>query len=386
MRQQINSKDVLLVMAASFFFLSSPMLVTPLITGFSGSMGAPAELMGMVGGLMNLSALFCRPLVGNLADHISKYRLTMTGAVLMALACFGYIFATNSTMIVLSRLINGVGYAGCSVGMSTWITNMLPKEKVGSGVGLYGMMNALGMAVAPAFGVAVYQTWGYRVSFVLALLFLLITIVIIQFVSDKGEPSTEWSETVAGKEPTAIQVVAVEAIPVATMIMLFTIPYCATQSFLIGYVEMGKFPVSVSLFFPVYAAALLILRFTMKGLLDRLPFSVFFVGACVSELLSILLLAWMKNNFILAFAAVFMAGGYGMMCSVCQSTAILLVGARKQGLATSTYYIGLDLGMALGPVIGGYLYGNVDVHLFYPILLITIPLEYFVYLCGKRLT
>ena len=64
-----------------------------------------------------------------------------------------------------------------------------------------------------------------------------------------------------------------------------------------------------------------------------------------------LCLAWMKNNFIMFFGALFMAGGYGIMSSVCQSTAILLAGEGKRGLANSTYYVGLDLGMTLGPVI-----------------------------------
>lgn len=39
------------------------------------------------------------------------------------------------------------------------------------------------------------------------------------------------------------------------------------------------------------------------------------------------------------YAALFMAGGYGIMCSVCQSTAILLAGPEHRGLANSTYYI-----------------------------------------------
>ena len=33
-----------------------------------------------------------------------------------------------------------------------------------------------------------------------------------------------------------------------------------------------------------------------------------------------------------------------------------------------TYYLGLDLGSALGPVIGGYLYGNIALQYFYPLL------------------
>lgn len=49
-------------------------------------------------------------------------------------------------------------------------------------------MNALGVAVAPAIGVSIYQMMGYRVSFALALMFSAFTILIIQFISDKGEP------------------------------------------------------------------------------------------------------------------------------------------------------------------------------------------------------
>ena len=55
------------------------------------------------------------------------------------------------------------------------------------------------------------------------------------------------------------------------------------------------------------------------------------------------LLTFMENNVLMILAAVFMAGGYGIMCSVCQSTAMLLVGREKRGIANSTYYIGLDL-------------------------------------------
>ena len=59
-----------------------------------------------------------------------------------------------------------------------------------------------------------------------------------------------------------------------------------------------------------------------------------------------------------------MAGGYGIMCSASQSAAILLAGSDKRGIANSTYYVGLDLGAALGAIIGGVLYGAADIRLF----------------------
>ena len=183
-----------------------------------------------------------------------------------------------------------------------------------------------------------------------------------------------------------LEIVDKKVLPIAMIIMLFAIPYCATQSFLVNYVEAGNLSlsVSVSLFFPLYAVVFLVLRLTMRNLFDRLPFRVFLIGSSGSAFLAILALALMHNNMMLFFAALFMAGGYGIMCSVCQSTAILLAGPEKRGLANSTYYIGLDLGMALGPVLGGLLFGNLSLSLFYPVLLITVPLILLIYFIFCR--
>lgn len=395
MKNQFYSKDILLVLAATFFYMASPMLVTPLITGFTESIGASAALMGIVGGMMNLCSLVCRPFAGNLADKISKYRVSLIGAVLMAAACIGYMTAKNPVVIIVSRIINGIGFSCCSVCMATWMSNMLPKNRIGSGMGLYGTMNALAMAVAPAIGVGVYQTIGYRASFGISLAFSTAVIVVIQFIKDRGEPVKESqnenaAETDRGGKPdgmkTGMKLVDVRVIPIALIIMLFAIPYCATQSFLVTYAKTLELNINVGIFFPSYAAVLIILRLSLRGFFDRLPFRIFLLTGSFCAFLSILCLALMKDDWMMLLAAVFMAGGYGIMSSVCQSTAILLAGKDKRGLANSTYYIGLDLGMAFGPMIGGVLYGNLDIRLFYPVLMVTIPMVGVVYLAaGKRL-
>ena len=406
MAEKSYSKDIILVLAASFFYMASPMLVTPLITGFTESIGASAALMGLVGGMMNLVSLFCRPLAGNLADRISKYKLSFAGAVFMTTACVGYIFAPNEAVVVIARIINGFGFACCSVCMATWMSNMLPKDKIGSGMGFYGTMNALAMAVAPAIGVSAYQALGYRASFVIALAFSVAIIAVIQFIGDKGEPEkadapaetdipTETDAPAGTDIPAAagarekagkrrIELIDVKVIPIALIIMLFAVPYCATQSFLVTYVEVRGLDVAVSMFFPSYAVVLIVLRLSLRNLFDKLPFRVFLLAGCISELLAIVLLAVMRSNAAMLLSSALLAGGYGIMSSVCQSTAILLAGREKRGLANSTYYIGLDLGMTLGPVIGGALYGGLDIRLFYPALAVTMPLAGLVYLTAGK--
>lgn len=47
-------------------------------------------------------------------------------------------------------------------------------------------------------------------------------------------------------------------------------------------------------------------------------------------------------------------------------------GEGKRELANSTYYIGLDLGITLDPVLGEMLFGNLPLTWFYPVMLFTI--------------
>lgn len=391
MKHSILSKNILLLLISGFFYFASPMLVTPLITGFSESLGASAAFMGMVGGMMNLCSLFCRPAVGSFIDRISKYRLSMAGLLLMTAASLGYLLSVSPFMVLFFRIVNGIGFALCSSSMSTWFSLLLPPDRIGSGMGIYGMMNALAMAVAPSIGVVLYQTVGYRVSFVIAAIFTGLSLILIQFVADKGEPiprpasskarKSGNKETDSRKTP---RIVEPKVLPIALIIMLFAIPYCATQSFIVRYTETRSLAVTVSLFFPIYAAALLILRLTMRNLFDRLRFPVFFTGSSICAFLAILLMALMKSNLPMCAAAVLMAGGYGIMSSVCQSRAIVMAGRAHAGLGNSTYYIGLDLGMTLGPMLGGILYGSVDVRLFYPFLLLCVPAAVLVFLLNRH--
>ena len=376
---KLLTRDISLILAASFFYMACPMMVTPLIAGFSESLGASAVLMGLVGGMMNVVSLCCRPFVGNLADKISKYRLSTIGSLLMIVACVGYIFAPTPAVVVGARIINGGGFSLCSVCMATWISSLLPKERVGAGMGLYGTMNALAMAIAPALGIAVYGSLGYRAAFVLATVLAVAVVVTVQLVHDKGEV-VQKSAPAKGRGC----FVARDVLPVAAIIMLFAIPYCATQSFLVSYIAARDLAVHAGWFFPLYAIILLVLRLSLADLFDKKPFVFFLAGSSVSALIAILLLAVMQNNLVLFVAAAFMAGGYGIMCSVCQSTAILLVGEEKRGLANSTYYIGFDLGMALGPIIGGFLYGHVPLAYFYPVLALCVPASVIVYVLNRR--
>ena len=151
-----------------------------------------------------------------------------------------------------------------------------------------------------------------------------------------------------------------------------------------SYIAARGLAVHAGWFFPFYAIVLLVLRLSLADLFDKKPFRFFLAASSVCALVSLLLLWQMQSNLALLLAAIFMAGGYGIMCSVCQSAAVLLVDESARGLGNSTYYIGIDLGMAVGAFLGGVLYGYVPLSLFYPLLALTVPLALLVYALSRK--
>lgn len=372
------TRDGAVLLAATFCYLASTMLANPLVAGFAGTLGATAAMMGVLTALMNACSLVVRPVAGNLSDRLPKRHLAAAGAALMLVTAVGQALAPSTVLLAAMRLANGAGYSLCSVCMSTWFAMTLPPARLGQGMGIFGLMNALGMAVGPALGIAVSDALGYRPALGVSAAFAALALVGILLVRGEAPARGEKGEKDAQGEKDArpaprLRLLDRRAVPAAVVVALFTIPYMATQSFLVSYAEARGLDVPTGAFFTVYAAALMVLRVLLGRAFDRVGFVPFVVASGVSAAASLVLLATMTDAVGLLLAAPFMAGGYGVMCSVCQSTAVRAVGAERVGLANSTYYMGFDVGMTLGPVIGGALFGAVDLAWFFPALTLAAP-------------
>lgn len=364
-------------MAASFFFMFSTMFVNPLINGYAKSLGASSAFAGIIVGIMSIAAMFLRPVAGNLTDKLSKYRLSLIGGFLILVGVTGYVFAPASGWLLLFRLINGAGYVLCTVCMTTWLAFLVPRAHVGQAMGFYGLMNALAMAVAPALAINVYQKTGYRMAIIASAISAFLMVITIQFVGNHAQPQKR------AKAPNSVhhlKIIQTNVLPVAILTTLFAFPYFATQADLVTYSEESHLHIAVGSYFLIYALVLLVIRIGLKNLFDTVRFGIWFWISTIATAIYILLLAFMKNNWGMALAACFMAIGYGVIYSVLQSTALLLAPINEQGLASSTFYLGLDIGMSFGPIIMGIVNDLLPIKYFYPVQLVLVPLLILVYL------
>lgn len=366
-------------MAASFFFMFSTMFVNPLINGYAKELGASSAFAGIIVGIMSLAAMFLRPVAGNLTDKFSKYRLSFIGGTLIFVGVMGYVLTPSSGWLLLFRLINGTGYVLCTVCMTTWLAFLVPRQHVGEAMGFYGLMNALAMALAPAVSINIYQKIGYRTSLVASAVSALLMIVAIQFVGDHALPKKR-----VRTQKKSFKIIQFNVLPVAILTTLFAIPYFVTQADIVTYVEQKHLTVAVGSYFLIYAVVLLIIRVGLKRYFDTVRFGVWFWLSLVSTAAYIILLAIMNNDWQMALAAALMASGYGIIYSVLQSTALLLAPIEEQGLASATFYLGLDIAMAFGPMISGVIDSALPIEWFYPVELVLVPLILVVYFIWRK--
>lgn len=372
--------DVILVMAASFLFMFSVMFVTPLIDGYALSLGADSILAGIITGSMSIVSIFLRPIAGNLVDLYSKYCLSLIGGILILIGVSGYWLVNTSGLLILFRLINGTGFVLATICMTTWLAFLVPRRFVGEAMGFYGLMNALAMAVAPLIAINSYKVIGYRYSMMIASLAAVIMLIMIKFVKNHAIPQNKLSL----KNIKHIRIIQKDTIPVALLMLFFSIPYFATQADLVEYVAMRKLSVSVGYFFLIYALSLLIIRIWLKRFFDTIAFGFWFWLSLIAMIIFLISMAFMKNNFIMLIAAVALSIGYGVIYSINQTTALLLSPLDQQGLASSTVYLGLDLGMASAPILGGIIASTIPHFYFYPIMLIMVPFVLVIYFIYRK--
>ena len=66
------NKSFILILVMGIVTTSASQMVTPLMTRYAKDMGASLTLAGTIASLMSITALFCRPVSGFLADRLNR--------------------------------------------------------------------------------------------------------------------------------------------------------------------------------------------------------------------------------------------------------------------------------------------------------------------------
>ncbi len=164
-------------------FFSETMLlpaIPDIITEFNISYGTAAWIFSAY----LIVAAVMTPVAGRLSDLYGKKKvlLTMLGIYIGGLVVGG--FADNIVLLLISRVIQGVGLAAIPAAFSL-LRDTFPPAKLSIAVGVFGSAYSAGSVIGLLVGASIIQFFGWHATFLAIVPFsAVVTLLIIRFVKE----------------------------------------------------------------------------------------------------------------------------------------------------------------------------------------------------------
>lgn len=168
-------------------------------------------------------------------------------------------------------------------------------------------------------------------------------------------PSTHFEEVVTDKVQHSKLARFVEAgvLPISVVCGLLFFGYSSLLTFLTPYTNEIGLARAASVFFVMYALAMFVTRpFTGRAFDRKGPHPVM-IPAFISFAAGMVLVAFSSNDFMLLGAALLLGFGVGTVQSCGLAMAVRVTSDVRLSVANATFYMMLDVGVGIGPILLG---------------------------------
>jgi MFS family permease len=337
----------------------------PLLPIYIKMIGGNLSLAGLVVSIYTLVALISRPFFAISIDRFGRKPILLLGLALILVGCFFYRLVTVIGVLMVIRVIHGIGYSASSNATGTIVADIVPKERRAQGIGYYGFVTAASLALGPAAALLIMHSTDIKTAFTIVAAIAAFGLVASCFLSYEDKPAFQRAGETGAQAlaPTGSTRLAREKLPLsygyeksalpASLVMLFVaFAYSGVVTFLPAYA--GTLGIDhISTYFVVYAVVLLGTRLIVDWITKARDISVVLLPGVLLMAAAFILLGFGKMLPSFLIAAVFYGVGYGSVQPTLNAIVISACAPAKRSAANSTFFSAMDLGIGLGAMVWG---------------------------------
>ena len=332
-------------------FLIYYLLIVIIAVVAKDNLHATASQAGLAVGIYIIGTVVARLLAGRFISVLSCRKMLYLGLFIYLASTAMYFYTPNLLMLDSVRFLNGFAYGITSTATSTIIAAIIPQSRRGEGINYYGLSTSLAAAVGPFLGILMLHSLGY--DFIIAFCVALIVIcgigaVIMKFKEPKLDIDSEAHKGIKISDYIEPRMNSISLVSV-----LVGFAYSGVIGFMAAYTRDINLADAGKYFFVVYAVIITITRPLLGIIFDRKGENWVMYPCFVCLAFGIYLLSVASNTWIILLSAIFVGLGYGTFMSNGQAVSVKIVPVHRIGVATSTYFIALDVGLGFGPYILG---------------------------------
>jgi MFS family permease len=160
-----------------FFFASLNCFV--LLPLYIQQLGGTEVAIGVVMGLYSGVGILCQPLVGPWVDAFGRRPFMILGTLIVLASALLASVATAIPLLALVRAMQGLGFSAFFVANYAYVIDLVPVERRGWALGIYGVSGMASTALAPLMGELVIRRFGFRALFLVCGVLALVTCVLL---------------------------------------------------------------------------------------------------------------------------------------------------------------------------------------------------------------
>ena len=347
-------KNFWLLSLSMFFFMTSFNLILPELNSFITDLGG-ADKKGLIITLFTVSAALSRPFSGKLTDTIGRKKVIYLGIIFSMLISWIYPFSFSVLFFLTLRFLHGFSAGFTPTGSTALLTDIIPAEKRGQAMGIWGTFISLGFGVGQFSGSWIGNHFGMDALFFIAGL----TSVLSGLFLFRVEETLEHPERFDGSQLKVkwIDVVEPSVIP-AAIVMVLTAS-CSGIIFVLtpdmsGFVGIEN----KGFFFGFYVVSTIFVRLFTSSLSDRIGRrETMLIGVCIL-FISMLLLARVDSYNSFVISAIVFGLATGVSSPTLFAWTADLSHIKRRGVGAGTIFIALEIGIMIGSSSTIFTYDN----------------------------
>jgi MFS family permease len=301
--------------------------------------------VGLVVGAFSLTSVFCRPIAGRLADHRGRRIVLAGGALAMALGGVLYLLSDSVLTLVAARLMVGVGEGSLYTAGATWAVDLLPVERHGFALGVFGLAVWGGLSLGPVAGELLRANSGYDAVWALTALAPLAACLIAAVLPAPAR-------AVSASGPSRLALLPRAARRPGAALALANFGYAALAGFVVLDLRSRGIGGGAGVF-TAFAVAVFASRVVLSRVPDRAGARATATAAALIEALGLSLVA-LASSLAAAIAGALVVGvGFSMLFPSLALMVVGEVGADRRGSALGAFTAFFDVGVGLGAPLAG---------------------------------
>jgi predicted MFS family arabinose efflux permease len=337
-----------LACAANFLLgMSFYVLMPTLPFHLMDELGVDEAVAGAILASYVIAALLVRPFSGFIVDHVNAKHAYLVALGAYVLCTAGYLWAATVAAFVFVRIGIGLTFAILSTASNTQAIDIIPSSRRGEGIGYFGLMSSLAMAMGPMAGLWLMDHYPFAVLFDVAVGAGAGGLALASLVRSPAKQRASQSAVLS-----LDRFLLVRGIPLAINLALIGLAYGMLLAFAALYgKQVGA--QSTGLFFTLMALGMMVSRTFSGRLLDAGHVVAVTNGGTAAIVLGLMVMVLLPGQVPFYLSGMLIGAGFGIVYPAYQTMMVNMGSHAQRGTAVATYFTALDVGIGAGMVVAG---------------------------------